>query len=142
MSDDWWSEAERSGLLAIQSHTWDHNHPMASYVCQREQRRGSFAAIDTHDECVAEVEQAARYIAQLIEPRWPELLAYPEGVSSAYLRDVYLPGEIERHRTIAAFAGDGGYVVRASPRWNLPRFVCGGHWTDPAGLERILREAR
>lgn len=142
MSDDWWGEAERSGLLAIQSHSWDHNHPMASHVCQRDQRRGSFAWIETHEECVAEVEQAARYIAELIDPGWPELFAYPEGVSSAYLRDVYLPGEVARHRTIAAFGAGGGHVVQDSPRWDLPRFVCGAHWTDPAGLERILREAR
>jgi len=141
MSDGWWAEAERSGLLAIQNHSWDHNHPMASRVCQREQRKGSFAWIETEAECDAEIADAARYIAGRIAPAWPSLFAYPGGASSAYVRDVYFPRAADRHRTLAAFAGDGGYVRRGSSRWNVPRFVLGGDWTDEDQLRELLRDA-
>jgi peptidoglycan/xylan/chitin deacetylase (PgdA/CDA1 family) len=141
MSDDWWATAESSGLVAVQNHSWDHNHPEASRTCQREQRRGSFASIETEPECDGEVAQAARYIARRTGS-WPALFAYPNGASSAYLREVYFPLLATRHGTLAAFAADGGHVARGAPRWNLPRFVFGAHWTDPAGLERILRDAR
>jgi hypothetical protein len=36
MSDDWWGAAQQSGLLSIQNHSWDHNHPAANYVCQKD----------------------------------------------------------------------------------------------------------
>lgn len=141
MSDDWWSEARRSGVASIQNHSWDHNHPAASQTCQREQRKGSFALIETEAECDAEVADAARYIADRAG-EWPRLFAYPGGEWSPYLRDHYLPGAFERHGTVAAFDANGGYVEKSSSRWQIPRLVCGAHWKDPAELEKILREAR
>jgi hypothetical protein len=27
MGEDWWREANESGLMAIENHSWDHNHP-------------------------------------------------------------------------------------------------------------------
>jgi hypothetical protein len=141
MSDAWWADAERSGVLAIHNHSWDHNHPMASRVCQRAQRAGSFTLIDTEPECDAEVVRAAEFIAEKISPSWPALFAYPGGESSAYLREVYFPGETGRHRTLAAFGGGSRYVERGSPRWNVPRLVCGGDWTSAAQFEEILRGA-
>lgn len=140
MSDAWWQAAALSGLLAVENHSWDHNHPAASRVCQREQRKGSFEWIDTEAECDAEIVAAARFIASKTRV-WPALFAYPNGHASDYLREAYFPGFPSRHGTRAAFAADGGYVARGAPRWNLPRFVCGAHWTDPAGLEEIVREA-
>lgn len=141
MSDGWWAEAEGSGLMAVQNHSWDHNHPMASRVCQREQRSGSFVWIDTEPECDAEIVQAGEYIASKIHPSWPGLFAYPGGAASDFLRQVYFPGATERHRTVAAFRGDGGYVVRDSPRWNVPRMVFGADWSAAAQFEEILRGA-
>jgi hypothetical protein len=141
MSDDWWADAHGSGLLAVQSHSWDHNHPMASRVCQREQRKGSFAAIDTEAECDAEIVQAGAFIAGKIRPGWPQLFAYPGGASSDYLREVYFPSAPDRHGTLAAFRGDGGYVTRDASRWDVPRFVFGSDWSDAAQLEEILRGA-
>lgn len=140
MSDGWWGPAQRSGVLAVQNHSWDHNHPAASRVCQREQRKGSFVWIDSEPECDAEVAQAAAFIAKKTGD-WPTLFAYPNGASSEYIREVYFPTLTERHGAYAAFAGDGGYVHRESPRWNVPRFVFGAHWADPAELEGILRAA-
>jgi peptidoglycan/xylan/chitin deacetylase (PgdA/CDA1 family) len=140
MSDAWWRDAQRSGMLAIENHTWDHNHPLASRTCQREQRKGSFEWIETEAECDAEIAQAARFIAERSGTA-PTLLAYPFGSPSAYLRDHYLPRQTARHGMIGAFAADGGYVTRRSSRWCIERFVFGAHWTEPGGLERILKEA-
>lgn len=141
MSDGWWREAAASGLVSIENHSWDHNHPAASRTCQRDQRKGAFDTIETEEECAAEVEGAARYIDEQTG-RWPVLFAYPGGTASEYLREQYFPERGERHRTLAAFAADGGFVTRASSRWFVPRFVCGAHWRDPVELERILRGAR
>lgn len=141
MSDDWWPLAHESGLVSIQNHSWDHNHPAASQTCQREQRKGSFDAIETEGECDAEVTAAARYISARTGS-WPVLFAYPGGTASRYLREEYLPGRTERHGAVAAFAADGGYVSRDSSRWSVPRFVCGAHWREPSGLEHILVGAR
>ena len=141
MSDGWWAQADHSGLMVVQNHSWDHNHPVASRVCQRDQRKGSFVWIETEAECDAEVVQAAQFIADKVRPSWPGLFAYPGGASSDFLREVYFPSQIERHCTLAAFRGDGGYVERDSPRWNVPRFVFGADWSDAQQFEGILRGA-
>lgn len=140
MADDWWRAAQRSGLLAIHNHSWDHNHPAATRTCQREGHTGTFETIATEAECDAEIAAAARAIADRTG-EWPVLFAYPYGTGSRYLVEDYFPRRAARHRSIAAFAGDGGYVTRASCRWTIPRFVCGAHWHEPSGLERILRGA-
>jgi hypothetical protein len=123
MSDGWWTEAARSGLIAIENHSWDHNHPMASRVCQREQRAGSFAWIATEDECDAEIAQAAAFIATRTGG----------GRRSSRIG--------ERHGTIAAFGGGGGCVVRDASRWNVPRLVCGGDWSSAEQLAEVLHGA-
>lgn len=58
VSDSWWKEAQESGLIDIQSHSWDHNHPAAETVCQRDQHKGTFANIETFAECECEVVKA------------------------------------------------------------------------------------
>jgi hypothetical protein len=141
MSDGWWARADRSGLMAVHNHSWDHVHPLAGSVCQQSQRRGSFESIATEIECRREVEDAAWFIYGRTYPVWPALFAYPGGTSSEYLREVYFPRFAERHRTLAAFAASWGFVTRTSPRWNLPRLVCGAEWTCADDLRRILREA-
>jgi len=142
MHDNWWAEAERSGLLSIYSHSWDHDHPAAARVCEKDGRKGSFAAIDEFAECECEIARASAFIHRKISPAWPRLFAYPWGEASPYLRDDYLPSLAVRHRTLAAFGSSGGYVTKASPRWNLPRFVFGAPppqgWRTPEELERIL----
>jgi peptidoglycan/xylan/chitin deacetylase (PgdA/CDA1 family) len=130
MTDGWWKEAQDSGLLSIYNHSWDHNHPDADSVYEKSQCKGSFFTIDTFAECEGEIKRAAEYIHQKVAPVWPELFAYPWGQSSRYLRETYFPGFADRHRTIAAFAGGGGYVTKTSPRWNLPRFGSAAPWPE------------
>lgn len=142
MSDDWWSVAQRSGLLSIQNHSWDHNHPAANDVCQKDQKKGSFSLIDTYAECQGEIRQAAHYIHRRISPAWPELFAYPWGESSEYLRSTYLPSFLGQHHVTAAFGALGGYVTKSSSRWNIPRFVHGAPegkgWTTPQQFKELL----
>lgn len=144
VSDGWWKDAQESGWLSIQSHSWDHNHPVSETVCQRDQRKGSFANIETLEECECEVAGAGRFISQKLAGRWPVLFAYPYGESSPYLREVYFPRYAERHRTLAAFGASGGYVTADSNRWNLERFVCANQvigWQTPEQLEALLAGA-
>lgn len=91
MTDDWWAVAARPGLFGIENHSWDHNHPDISWVCEAEQRSGDFGRIDGYAECRSEVQQAATFIHAQIKPTWPSLLAYPWGQASHYLRETYLP---------------------------------------------------
>lgn len=73
MTDDWWPEANSSGILSIYNHSWDHNHPSVSVVSEKHQQKGSFLTIDTYEECRGEVQQAAEYIHQKIFPGWPDM---------------------------------------------------------------------
>ena len=138
MTDDWWAAAAQSGLFGIENHSWDHNHPDISWVCEAGQRSGDFGQIDSYAECRSEIQQAATFIHAKIRPAWPGLLAYPWGQSSPYLRETYLPAAQTAHRMRAAFKADDDYITASSSRWALPRFVCGAGWTTPAELGAIL----
>ena len=142
LTDDWWKEAEQSRLLKICNHSWDHNHQAVSTGCQKDHLRGRFDNIDTFEECQCEIKQSREYIHQKIHPACPDLFAYPYGQSSRYLREEYFPRFQEHHRMMAAFGAAGGYLRKDSPRWDLPRFVCGAPppvgWRSPAELREFL----
>ncbi len=145
MTDGWWQKANSSGIMRVYSHSWDHNHPDVSVVCEENQVKGLFSVIDTYAECQCEVNQAAEYIHQKIHPAWPDLFAYPWGDSSDYMRTVWFLAFHDQHRTLAAFGASGGYVTRASSRWDLPRFVSSSPvqgWQSPSGLISILDGAQ
>jgi len=137
ISDDWWSDAERSPLLSIQNHSWDHNHPISRKLCQRDGIAGRFDNIETFDECNAEVRDAGEYIARRTG-RWPDIFAYPWGQMSDYLRDVYFPRFESQHRCRAAFSAHDGFVTRESVVWALPRVVFRANWCDPASFGALL----
>jgi peptidoglycan/xylan/chitin deacetylase (PgdA/CDA1 family) len=137
-SDAWWREAEASGLMRIENHSYDHVHPLAGRVAQRDQRKGDFTLVDTFDDCEAQVAAASTSIASR-SGRLPRYFAYPYGQASDYLRGVYLA---ERGATLglrAAFSIEHAYVTLESDRWFLPRFTHGASDTSaPEDLERIL----
>ncbi|GIR70800.1 MAG: hypothetical protein CM15mP74_20510 [Halieaceae bacterium] len=56
-----------------------------------------------------------------------------------YLRDQFFPAHAEVFK--AAIATGGDYFCQASPRWAVPRFVCGEDWKSPKEFEAILIEA-
>ena len=135
MGDDWWRRVDREGLIAIENHSWDHNHPDLGGS-----GRGDFHGIASHDQCMEQVVRSAEAIEQ-ITGRRPEFFAYPFGQSSTFMRESFFPGNTERHGCTAAFGTDPAPVTRNSDRWNLPRYVCGRDWNSPDGLKHILEAA-
>jgi hypothetical protein len=142
MSDAWWKPALQSGRVAIENHSFDHNHAAIPLPGIGGMQRGSFLPVDTRERADAEIAQAARAIDAVIEPARTTLFCYPFGHVNDYLRTDYLPQQQVTHGMRAAF-GDGAVpVARDSDRWNLPRYVCGWHWRSPEQLRAILADAR
>jgi len=137
--DEWWPQAAREGLLAIESHSWDHNHATLANTVQREQRKGTFTTIATHAEADAEIRRASDWLDARCPTRRTSLFAYPYGESNDYLVRDYFPNCAREHRMRAAFTTEPRPVEETSNRWTLPRFVCGQHWEAPGDLERLLR---
>jgi peptidoglycan/xylan/chitin deacetylase (PgdA/CDA1 family) len=139
-SDDWWLDAAREGMIAIESHSWDHNHDTLATTAQRDGRRGTFANIATWHEADAEIRQAADRLDAMLAPARATLFAYPYGESNAYLREQYLPQHVAEHRVRAAFTTEAAPITRDCARYALPRYVCGRDWRSPAEYERLLRD--
>lgn len=135
--DSWWREANASGLMQIESHSWDHNHDVLERTAQRDNRRGDFRAIETAAECRVEVDQASACIERL-SGRRPRFFAYPYGQFSNYLRDQYLPEYGPALGLQAALSCEPEPVTRRSNRWQLPRFVCGRDWKSPQEFRQLL----
>ena len=138
LNDRWWHAANHSGLVTIESHGWDHNHPTVSPVVQRDQCTGDFFAIDTFAECDVHVRAASQFIESK-SGRKPALFAYPWTQASEYMRREYMPQFAEKNGVIAAFGGQSDYLTKHSDRWYLPRFVFGPDWKSADGLRAILR---
>jgi peptidoglycan/xylan/chitin deacetylase (PgdA/CDA1 family) len=132
--DDWWRPVSEQGMLAIESHSWDHNHPSLANTLIPDQ--GHFDLQDLQ-HARAEVELANAYITQ-VTGRRPQFMAYPWGQSSAFLRDEYFPLEVGRHQLRAAFGTTPSCLLPDSQRWNLPRFVCGDHWRSRLEFQKLL----
>ena len=137
-NDDWYRDAEASGLMAIESHSWDHNHSELA-VRAAHASSGSFVLEDERD-ADAEIAQASREIARLRGRAEGVLLAYPYGESSGYLREDYLPRNESRHGVLAAFGTQGRPVTVSESPWEIPRYVYRWHWKEPGELEALLRE--
>ncbi len=144
--DTWWSPCAAEGVLGIANHGWDHVHDTLPVVRQRENKKGSFFAIDSLEDAEGQIAEAQRYINEKTVGRALPLFGYPYGHVPAYLRDDYFPNHGARLGIHAAF-GTGGTSVRPdTPIWDIPRFVCGGHWKTPdeflALLETVERGER
>lgn len=136
--DRWWSDATASGMIAVESHSWDHNHPSLAQTCQRDNRRGDFRLIETEAECRAEVDQASDYIERRAGRR-PRFFAYPWGHASDYMIKEYLPRRGPSLGLMAALGCAAQPVGAHSDRWNLPRYMFNDHWKSSGELEAILR---
>ena len=132
MSDDWWRKTDMAGLIAIENHGWDHNHPDLAG-----EHRGCFDTVDTHEQCLQQVVRAASAIERLTG-RWPRYFAYPFGQSSDYIRRQFFEKLPEIHGCRAALGTDAGLVTRLSDRWNLPRLVCGRDWRSAEELLNLI----
>ncbi|MBY6204957.1 polysaccharide deacetylase family protein [Halomonas denitrificans] len=138
--DDWWAAANASGLMTVENHSWDHNHPSLARTAGDPDRPRNFLSIDDEASCRAEIEQASDCIER-IAGRRPRYFAYPWGQASDYLRGEFLPRYGESIGLEAALGCDPGAVTRGSDRWYLPRYVCGRDWSSPEGFEAVLRDA-
>jgi len=138
--DHWWRSANQSGLISIESHSWDHNHGSLAQTVQRDNRRGDFRWIETEEECRLEVDQASDYI-EARAGRRPAHFAYPYGQASDYLREVYFPRHAARLGIESALGCDPEPVTRVSDHWFLPRYMCGRDWKQPDELVKLLDDA-
>lgn len=140
MHERWWPSAQASGVMDIENHSWDHNHPLVAQTAQRENRRGSFLDIETDAEAEAEISAASDYLERACGRR-PRYFAYPFGHVGEFLRADWLPRRGPQIGLEAAFGTEPRGLREDEDRWALPRFVAGRDWTDDAGLLAVLRQA-
>ena len=139
-NDDWYRAAEARGLLAIESHGWDHNHPTLAATAT-EAPRGTFDLTDPA-EVDAELVMAARRLRELRGRAGDVLFAYPYGDAGDYLAEEWLPAQGEANGIVAAFASSNADpVTSASSRWRIPRYVFRAQWKSPGDLAALLRDA-
>jgi peptidoglycan/xylan/chitin deacetylase (PgdA/CDA1 family) len=140
-NDDWWREAEAGGLMAIESHGWDHNHESLAERATSA-AAGAFDVRDA-DEAEREIGLAATVLRARRGRDGPVLFAYPYGPANDFLSQEWLPRNAARHAILGAFtAHDGaGPATAQTSQWRIPRYVFGHDWKDEGDLERLLREA-
>ena len=138
--DDWWAEAAREGLVSIQNHSWDHLHEVLPAELIAQGRVGDFYSVDTLAAADRQVRQAGEAIRERLGAYAPaeHLFAYPYGHAGDYLCADYLPAREQEHGVLAAFTTEQGFVEADSPRYRLPRMVCGDAWSSPAQFEALL----
>lgn len=136
--DDWWAQAQASGLMSIECHSWDHVHESLDRVEQQDNLKGDFKLVETYSDCSNQVTAAADYIERITNSR-PSFFAYPWGDSSEYLSSEFMPNHQNEHKFRAAFSIEPKHVTKTDNVWNLPRYVCGRDWKTPAELVSILK---
>jgi hypothetical protein len=139
--DDWWREAEASGLMAIESHGWDHNHESLAHT-ETAAPRGTFDIREPGD-AEREIGNAAIVLREKRGRPGAVLFAYPYGPASPFLAEEWLPRNAERIGVVAAFAAHERKepVTNATLRWRIPRYVFAEDWKSPRELEALLRDA-
>lgn len=137
MHERWWRAAAGSGVLDIENHSWDHNHPIVQRSAQRNNERGNFLLIETEAEAEAEITTASDYIENSCGRR-PRYFAYPFGDMSDYLRHTWLPRRGPQIGLHAAFSTEAQVFDHSVDRWAIPRYVAGRDWQDASGLLNIL----
>ena len=136
--DIWWSECAAEGVLGIANHSWDHVHEAVPQVRQKDNRKGSFFAIDTFADAESQIADAQTYIEQVTDGKALPVFGYPYGEAPGYLVNEYFPQNGKRLGLRAAFSTEAGYATPDSNLWNIPRFVCGFHWkTRPEFLDLL-----
>jgi hypothetical protein len=137
-TDDWWPQAQASGLMGIECHSWDHDHPSLEQVAQRHQVKGDFRAIDSFADCKLQVGQAGEYIRARLGAGAARHFAYPWGQASDYLAQQYFPQYPSLHGFAAAYTTEARPVSRADNRWLLPRYVFERDWQSPQQFRDLL----
>lgn len=141
MQSRWWRAAQDSGLLAIENHSWDHNHPCLASPGPHGLVRGDFHAVATAAQAEFEIARSQQFLATQLAPHQPRLFCYPFGHVNDFLNRDWLPRHGSAAGLDAAFGDGAAAATPQSDRWNIPRFVCGWHWRSPDGLREILATA-
>jgi hypothetical protein len=114
-------------------------HPALTEDQREPDLAGNFFCIDRPEPAEEQILRAERYLEEKLGSTRSRLFAYPYGHVPDYLRDQFFPAHAEKFK--AAIATGGDYFCQASPRWAVPRFVCGEDWKSPEEFEAILIEA-
>ncbi|MFH2078911.1 MAG: polysaccharide deacetylase family protein [Pseudomonadota bacterium] len=138
MGEDWWAPALAGGRIGIGNHSWDHNHPVMAEAGPGGMPRGDFFVVDSDQRAAYEIRQAADYLAARLGPGACPLFAYPYGHAPDFLVHEWFPRHGAGLGLQAAFGTQGGAVGPGSDPWNLPRYVCGLHWSSPEQFEALL----
>jgi len=141
MSERWWRPAQETGRVAIENHSWDHNHSEIPLPGIDGMQRGSFHCVDNRARADAEIIAARDAIDAVVAPHRTSLFCYPYGHVNEYLRAEYFPNYVQAHGMQAAFGDGATPITLDSDRWNLPRYICGHHWKSPDELRAILGDA-
>jgi peptidoglycan/xylan/chitin deacetylase (PgdA/CDA1 family) len=134
-NDDWWRAAEATGLMRIESHSWDHNHDTLRKTVA-DAPTGTFH-LQTRREADEEIARASEFVIEKRGRAGGVLFAYPYGEYSDFLAREYFPHEAT-HRVRAAFTTEPAPVNAGCDPWRIPRFVFGAHWRTPGDFERLL----
>jgi peptidoglycan/xylan/chitin deacetylase (PgdA/CDA1 family) len=135
MSEDWWPEAQRSALMDIGVHGWNHVHPSVDEMQASPDLIERFDRIRSPEQALLQVDQAVDYIGSRARGDSARIFAYPYGQVSDYLADTYFPAQ---DRILAAFTTEGVALEPGMDRWRLPRLVCGWHWKEKEELRHLL----
>ena len=140
-NDSWYAQAERRGIMAVENHSWDHNHAsLPATVTQAP--RGRFM-IDDDAGAEAEIGQAARALRSLRGRGGDVLFAYPYGDVSRFVIDDWFPRNGEALGIPAAFSGDNAEPLHAaSSRWAIPRFTARYQWKSPRNWSACCERRR
>jgi hypothetical protein len=139
IGDGWWRDAQASGLLSIENHGWDHNHPCLQSLAPDGLARGDFHAVSSDARAEFEVTQAQHFLRDALG-RAPAMFCYPFGHVSEFLRTQWLPRRGPALGLRAAFGDGARPVMHSDHRWNLPRYVCGWHWKTAEDFAALLRD--
>lgn len=135
MGDAWWGPAQRSGLMDIGTHGWNHVHPAVSEMSARPELVERFDRIDSAADAELQVDRAFEAIRRTAGHDAGLVFAYPYGQVSDFVASRHLPA----HGGIVAAVGAVPQPVTAdSDPWRLPRFVCGPDFASDADLGKIL----
>lgn len=135
---DWWAQAAKENIIGIANHSWDHVHTQLDQVRQRDNRKGSFLAIDTFEDAEQQIAAAHAEINRLCENRILPVFGYPFGHVAPYLQQEYLPVHGSRIGLQAAFSTCGRAATPQDSCWAIPRLVCGWHWRTASEFNQML----
>lgn len=135
MTDTWWREAQRSGLMDLGTHGWNHVHPAVSEMASRPDLVERFDRIDAAADAELQVGKAFEAIRAAAGGDAGLVFAYPYGQVSEYLARTWLPSQA---RIVAAVTAVPEPVTRDTDPWLVPRYVCGPDWNSDEGLEKLV----